>query len=175
MFVRLHFQTIFHLSLAISHSFFERKFCKELRTYVWKSELATRHCVLPKNLDSLWTIFLAYWEHSIQTNEREAANVFSNNKLCHLSLLLQEKHFKSRNAFKSWMYHVATVIGSYFQHCISNHYYSILHKKILIVTMNPSLHFLLWNNNCNVCSTLVNSQIDRQCLNGAIVAKTLIK
>ena len=33
--------------------------------------------------------------------EREAANVFSNNKLCHLSLLLQEKHFKSRNAFET--------------------------------------------------------------------------
>ena len=111
--------------------------------------------------------FLTKREHILVTNkEREAANVFSNNKLCHLSLLLQEKHFKSRNAFKSWMYHVATVIGSYFSRCIYNHYcYCFMTKNTY--RYNEPLRFLLWKYNIMFVAHLSN-RFDRQWLHGRI-------
>ena len=111
MFLRLQvFNYILPLFGNLSHSFFERKFCKELRTYTWKANLLPDIVSCQKTRISDVQFFLTKREHILVTNkEREAANVFSNNKLCHLSLLLQEKHFKSRNAFKSWMYHVAHI------------------------------------------------------------------
>ena len=111
-----------------------------------------------KNLDSLWTIFVAEWEHILQTNEREAANVFSNNKLCHLSLLLQEKHFKSRNAFKSWMYHVAHIYVSviYFEYCTALINIDLFCKNTYSY-IEPFYAFSSWNNNVMFAAHLWNS------------------
>ena len=124
---------------------------------IWKANLLPDIVSCQKTRISDVQFFLTKREHILVTNkEREAANVFSNNKLCHLSLLLQEKHFKSRNAFKSWMYHVAHICFGHILNIAALINIDLFCKNTYSY-IEPFYAFSSWNNNVMFAAHLWNS------------------
>ena len=148
MFVRLHFQTIFHLSLAISHSFFERKFCKELRTYIWKENL------LPDIMSCQKTWIIS--EHFCMLNE-STSYLWRREKRPMFSLITNFATFhcyckKNISSLETRLNPECTMCPHSLSYIFNVHLIITAFWKILIVTMNPCISSI--KQYCNVFSTL---------------------